>query len=350
MTLRIPQSTSFELAFKAFLTTTGAEATGQTIAITISKKGATSFSVMNIGATNATEIANGWYFVTLDTTDTGTLGRLAVRGTSANINDVGVLLEVVSATTGGATNLDAAISTRMATYTQPTGFLSATFPSGTIANTTNITAGTITNVGTLTTYTGNTPQTGDAFARIGAGGAGLTALGDTRIANLDATVSSRSTFAGGVVAGVAARVTANTDQLAGQTVTAAAGVTFPSSVASPTNITAGTITNVGTVTSVTGLTASNLDATVSSRLAAASYTTPPTAAQNATELLDQAAGVEANLTVRQQLRLAAAALYGKAAGLSTTTVTFRDTNDTVDRITATVDASGDRTAVTLNST
>jgi hypothetical protein len=76
----------------------------------------------------------------------------------------------------------------------------------------------------------------------------------------------------------------------------------------------------------------------------------PTAAQNATELLDQAAGVEANLTVRQQLRLAAAALYGKAAGLSTTTVTFRDTNDTVDRITATVDASGDRTAVTLNST
>ncbi len=28
----------------------------------------------------------------------------------------------------------------MATYTQPTGFLAATFPSGTIANTTNITA------------------------------------------------------------------------------------------------------------------------------------------------------------------------------------------------------------------
>jgi hypothetical protein len=353
MTLRIPQSTSFELAFKAFLTTTGAEATGQTIAITISKKGATSFSVMNIGATNATEIANGWYFVTLDTTDTGTLGRLAVRGTSANINDVGVLLEVVSATTGGATNLDAAISTRMATYTQPTGFLSATFPSGTIANTTNITAGTITNVGTLTTYTGNTPQTGDAFARIGAGGAGLTALGDTRIANLDATVSSRSTFAGGAVASVTARVTANTDQLAGQTVTAAAGVTFPSSVASPTNITAGTITNVGTVTTVatvTNLTNAPTNGDLTAAMKASVTAAVPAAAQNATELLDQAAGVEANLTVRQQLRLAAAALYGKAAGLSTTTVTFRDTNDTVDRITATVDASGDRTAVTLNST
>lgn len=35
-------------------------------------------------------------------------------------------------------------------------------------------------------------QTGDAFARIGAAGAGLTAIGDTRVANLDATISSRT--------------------------------------------------------------------------------------------------------------------------------------------------------------
>ncbi len=35
-------------------------------------------------------------------------------------------------------------------------------------------------------------QTGDNYARIGAAGAGLTALGDTRIANLDATISSRT--------------------------------------------------------------------------------------------------------------------------------------------------------------
>ena len=58
------------------------------------------------------------------------------------------------------------------------------------------------------------------------------------------------------------RVTANTDQLAGQTVTAAAGVTFPASVASPTNITAATgvvlsgVTHTGavipSVTTVTG--------------------------------------------------------------------------------------------------
>ncbi|HEU4854955.1 MAG TPA: hypothetical protein VFS89_06660 [Nitrosospira sp.] len=42
-------------------------------------------------------------------------------------------------------------------------------------------------------------------------------------------------------------------QLAGQTITAAAGVTFPSSVASPTNITGGTITTVTTTTNLTNL-------------------------------------------------------------------------------------------------
>lgn len=108
-------------------------------------------------------------------------------------------------------NLDAAVTSRMATYVQPTGFLAATFPGGTIANTTNITAGTLTTVtnltnlpaittgwitaagiadgaidaatfaasaldavwstatrtitgGTIGIYTGNTPQSGDAYA------------------------------------------------------------------------------------------------------------------------------------------------------------------------------------------
>jgi hypothetical protein len=46
-------------------------------------------------------------------------------------------------------------------------------------------------VGTLASGT-HQPQSGDAYARIGAGGSGLTSLGDTRLANLDATVSSRA--------------------------------------------------------------------------------------------------------------------------------------------------------------
>ena len=90
------------------------------------------------------------------------------------------------------------------------------------------------------TSTGGTtvPQTGDSFARIGAAGAGLTALGDTRVANLDAAVSSRM-----------ATYTQPTGFLA---------ATFPNgTIANTTNITAGTIT---TVTTVTGLTAADVNA------------------------------------------------------------------------------------------
>ena len=133
--------------------------------------------------------------------------------TSFTTTFTGNLTGSVNSVTGlTASNLDATISSRMATYTQPTGFLAATFPSGTIANTTNITAGTIATVTTVT---------------------GLTA------SNLDTTVSSRSTYAGGAVASVTGNVAGN--------VTGSVGSV------------------VGAVGSVTGLTAANLDATVSSR-------------------------------------------------------------------------------------
>ena len=60
--------------------------------------------------------------------------------------------------------------------------------------------------------------------------------------------------------------------------------------------------------------------------------------------------VEGTTTVRQMLRGYAAALLGKASGLATTTATFRDIDDSKDRIVATVDANGNRTAVTLDLT
>ncbi|KKL04900.1 hypothetical protein LCGC14_2611430, partial [marine sediment metagenome] len=68
------------------------------------------------------------------------------------------------------------------------------------------------------------------------------------------------------------------------------------------------------------------------------------------ELLDYTAGVDTNLTLRQHFRLAAAALYGKASGLATTTALYRNIPDDVNAITATVDADGNRSAVTLDKT
>lgn len=84
-------------------------------------------------------------------------------------------------------------------------------------------------------------------------------------------------------------------------------------------------------------------------LAAIAALSIPTANQNADALLDRAAGVETNRTVRQALRIVLAAVAGKASGMGTTTATIRDTNDTVNRIVATVDADGNRSAVTLDA-
>jgi len=144
-------------------------------------------------------------------------------------------------------------------------------------------------------------------------------------------------------------------QLAGQTITAAAGVTFPTSVASPTNITAaagitvsanndktgysltattglgnqtanitgnlsGSVGSVtGAVGSVTGLTASNLDATISSRLASASYTAPPSAAANASQVRTELTTELSRIDVATSTRLATAGYTAPldAAGVRT---------------------------------
>lgn len=58
--------------------------------------------------------------------------------------------------------------------------------------------------------------------------------------------------------------------------------------------------------------------------------------------------VEGSYTMRQFLRLFASALGAKVSGAATTTIVFRDTGDTKDRITATVDEDGNRTAITLD--
>ncbi|HXE51244.1 MAG TPA: hypothetical protein VN663_22895 [Ramlibacter sp.] len=206
----------------------------------------------------------------------------------------------------------------------------------------NMTGNITGTLATLTTYTGNTVQTGDSFARIGAAGAGLTALGDTRIANLDAAVTTRmatytqptgflsATFPSGTIANttnltagtiatVTNRVTANADQLAGQTVTAAAGVTFPSSVASPTNITAGTITTVtGAVGSVAGNVAGSVGSVAAGGIATASFAA---GAINATVIATDAIGSD---------QLAATAVTEIQAGLATSTALATVQADTDD--------------------
>ena len=67
-------------------------------------------------------------------------------------------------------------------------------------------------------------------------------------------------------------------------------------------------------------------------------------------MLDRTDGVETGETPRQSLRLVRAATVGKCDGASGTTMHFRDKADSKNRITATVDADGNRTAVTTDAT
>lgn len=68
-------------------------------------------------------------------------------------------------------------------------------------------------------------------------------------------------------------------------------------------------------------------------------------------LLDRANGIETGMTLRQALRVIAAAAAGKLSGAATTTVTIRNAEvDDTDRIVATVDENGNRSAVTLDLT
>lgn len=64
------------------------------------------------------------------------------------------------------------------------------------------------------------------------------------------------------------------------------------------------------------------------------------------ELWDEQIG-DSTITARQALKVFLAALAGKLTGAATATITIRNTADTVNVIVATVDADGNRSAVTL---
>lgn len=116
----------------------------------------------------------------------------------------------------------------------------------------------------------------------------------------------------------------------------------------------------GAVGSVTGNVGGNVNGSVASVTAGVSVTTNGDktgytltaggydAAADA--LLDRADAIETAWTVRKVLRIMAAAMGGKASGAATNSPVYRNITDTKARITATTDASGNRTAVTLDGT
>jgi hypothetical protein len=152
--------------------------TGASPTVTISKNGA-AFAAPS-GA--VTEIGNGWYQVAGNATDRNTLGVLLVHATATGADPSDDRYNIVP-----RDPYDANLA--LANLNAPVGSI----PTNPFLATSDFNASqkTSLNAATPASVQNIAAQTGDAYARIGAAGAGLTAIGDTRLANLDATVSSR---------------------------------------------------------------------------------------------------------------------------------------------------------------
>jgi hypothetical protein len=80
-------------------------------------------------------------------------------------------------------------------------------------------------------------------------------------------------------------------------------------------------------------------------------TTIPTSISNLNDISTSdilGATVEGTYSVVEVLRIMVGVLAGKLSGGGTTTLTFRDISDSLNRVVATVDASGNRSAITIN--
>ncbi len=375
---RLAQSTSVVVMLKLFLSADHVSAaTGKTVAIVISKNGG-AFGNPNAGATNATEVSNGWYKVTLDATDTNALGDLVIRGTSAACDDSEQLCQVVSATTGGATNLDAAVSSRSSHSAADVWTV----------GTRVLTGGTNIVLAKGTGVTGfNDLAAADVRTALGLAAANV----DTQLSGISAktdnlpvspaAVGSAMTLTSGERTAIANEVEA---QIINETDSELVLQAITDKIASVNPSLGGlTLAAIGSqVRTELGTELSRIDVAVSSRLATAGYTAPdnvtitaiaafvdteiaaikaktdnlpaspasvsdiPSAAAVAAAV--GAAEVEPGLTRIGHERVVQSVLAGKASGFEGGTVRFRDKADSTDRVVATVNGNGNRMGVTLD--
>ncbi len=200
-------------------------------------------------------------------------------------------------------SIDADILSRLASsgYTAPpsTAAIAAAIAAGSVGSVTgNVGGNLLGTVSTLTTYTGNTPQTGDSYSRIGSTGSGLLSLAPALTAlstaqwtntragnldNLDAAVSTRSTYAGGAVAsvtgGVGGSVTGSVGSVVGNI-----GGNLLGAVSTLTTYTGNTPQTGDSFARLGAPVGTSIDADILSRLASSGYTAPPTSAAMATAL------------------------------------------------------------------
>lgn len=292
MALPLRQSTaSQEIPLGHFLDSADGDTEETTLTINntdilLWKNGATSLVAKNSGG--GTHMSNGVYYAVLDATDTNTLGPLV-----AFVHVAGAL----------------AVKVECCVYT-------ANYYDSMIAGTDNLQVDVTQFGGTNATASGGRPEVNTTHAAGTAWASGAIVAG---------AIAADAITAAKVAADVSAEI---------------ADAVWDEATAG--HVTAGTFgeqlkTDVDAILDDTG-TAGVVIATSEEQSIADS-------------LLDRADSIETGLTLRQALRLIVAANAGKLSGAATTTITIRNAvADTKTRITATVDASGNRSSITTDVT
>ena len=303
----------------------------------------------NLDTTVSSRLATAGYTTPPTASAIATAVWDALTAAITTVGSIGVLLK---------TNVDALISSRMAAFTLPTNFAAL-----------GITAAGRVDVGSVS----GTAQTArDLGGQLDATISSRMAAGATVGANLTQIMGVALT---GTAAQVAASFssfynvaapTGTVNSLPAETPGAANGLLRGGS--NPATSFAGFTANItgdlsGSVASVTGSVGSvagNVSGSVGSVTGAVgSVTSRVTAntdqiggANPSTTIRDAVLNgvIEGTTTLAQFLRGIIAVLLGKAAGMNTTTATFRDQADSKDRVTATVDQHGNRTSVTTDLT
>lgn len=273
-------------------------------------------SAAAVSAAAATKVANAVEAAVLDEGDaTALLAAIGAKVETFLINegDASATLAAIAAAvrTNLATELgriDAAVSTRQATFTAGTGI---TFPS---------------NFSALAISAG-----GVANANVALWGGGTVFLLDTGSGDYPAVAVQ---FINGNKVTAAALATDAVTEIQSGLATAANLATLTAYVDTEVAAIKAKTDNLPASPASTGDVTTGLDAL-------------PTAAENAAALL--AAGDVDGFSLQETLKLCLAALAGKLSGAATTTVTIRSADDTANRLVATVDESGNRTSVTLNA-
>lgn len=290
MTQWLKQSTAYTFQMGPFVDSTDGVTpeASLTIAATdvdVSKNGGAFDNKNDSTAMTGTGDSQGWYDCVLDTTDTGTLGKLDVRCYVSGALPVWKSFMVLPANVYDS-------------FVSGSAYLAADV----VAISGDTTAAD--NLEKATDGTGYNVGNGSIVAASVSGAVG-SVTGD--VGNVTGSVGSVTGNVGGNVAGSVGSV-------------AAGGIAAASFAAGAINAAA---------------------------IATGAIDADALAADAVDEILDEV--VEGSYTVRQYLRLFAAALTGLTSGGGTATLVFRDTGDSKNRITATVDASKNRTAMTLDA-